>query len=271
MGSASIELSIFVIRHGFQPRIGAAFTGYLHGQVREPAVGSRAVPVLYTGGDVDHVAGLERLRWLSPGLVPATAGHAEENLPAALLGVVDVPVVPAAWLKGHVINANLAGGEGLEIALPHKILGEAVVGCTDGEDHFLLVKRLGVCCAVLRPNLLGHAEGRPRLRPTGIKGGVGENFRNFLPGDTVLLGGGQVVLEGAVHQPLRHHRHQGAILQRELVLPAQISPKSTSSLSWANLGAKVPRASRPAVCFTAIFTPPDGNIAGKTAEFYQRE
>ena len=97
------------------------------------------MPVLHTGGDVDHVAGLERLCFLPPGLVPAPAGHADENLPAALLGVVDVPVIPAARLKGHVVYAHLAGGKGLKIALPHKILREAVVGRTDGEYHLPLV------------------------------------------------------------------------------------------------------------------------------------
>ena len=91
----------------------------------EPAVRRGAMPVLHPGGDVDHVAGMELPGRLAPFLVPASAGHAEQNLSAALAGVVDVPVVPAARLKGDVVHAHLAGGEGLEVALPHEILGEA--------------------------------------------------------------------------------------------------------------------------------------------------
>ena len=40
----------------------------------------------------------------------------DKDLPATLCGMVDVPVVPAARLKGDVVNANLCGGQGCQIA-----------------------------------------------------------------------------------------------------------------------------------------------------------
>ena len=148
------------------------------------------MPVLDPGGDVYHIAGVEFLSLFAPLLIVAPAGHADQNLTAALVRLVDVPVVAAARLKGHVVHPNLAGGEGVEIALPHKILGKAVVGSADGEDHLLLVLCFAICPGVLCPDLLGHAEGRPDLGPAGIKSGVGQDFRDLLSGDAVLLGGG---------------------------------------------------------------------------------
>ena len=38
--------------------------------------------------------------------------HADKDLSATLCGMMDVPVVPAARLKGDVVNANLCGGQG---------------------------------------------------------------------------------------------------------------------------------------------------------------
>ena len=137
--------------------------------------------------------------------------------------MVDVPVVAAARLKGHVVYPHLAGGQGVQVAPAHEIPGEAVVGRPDGEHHLPLVAGHVVPGGVLRPHLLGHAEGRPGLGPAGVKGRVGQDLGDLLPGDAVLPGGGEVVLEGAVHQALGHqgyHRHQGAVPEGELLLPA---------------------------------------------------
>lgn len=99
----------------------------------EPAVGRGAVPVLHPRGDVDHVARAQFLCRLSSFLVKPSTGHADEDLPTAAFGVMDMPVVAAARLKRHVVDAHLLGGKGREVALTDKELREGVVGGTDGE------------------------------------------------------------------------------------------------------------------------------------------
>ena len=73
----------------------------------EPAVGRGTVPVLGAGRDVDHVARLHFDGVLALFLIVSAACDADEDLPAALLGMMDVPVVAAARLKGHVEDADL--------------------------------------------------------------------------------------------------------------------------------------------------------------------
>lgn len=67
----------------------------------EPAVGCGAVPVLYLGRDVDHVARMQLPGLLAPLLIPAPPCHTDEDLSAALAGMVNVPVVAAARLEGY--------------------------------------------------------------------------------------------------------------------------------------------------------------------------
>jgi len=117
---------------------------------------------------------------------------------------VDVPVVPAAGLKGHVENAYLGGRQGGQIALADEIPGKSVVGCADGEHHLALVQRLAICGRLLRPDLLGHAEGCPGLGPACVEGRVGQNLRDLRPGHAVFLGGLQMIAEGGIRQPLGH-------------------------------------------------------------------
>ena len=61
----------------------------------EPAVRRSAVPVLDAGHNVDHIAGMQLLRLFAPFLIVAPACHADEDLPAAFIRLVDVPVVTA--------------------------------------------------------------------------------------------------------------------------------------------------------------------------------
>lgn len=89
--------------------------------------------MLHPRGDVDHVTGAQLLCRLPPFLVEPSTGHADEDLPTAAFGVMDMPVVAAAGLERHVVNADLLGGKGREIALSDKELREGVVGGTDGE------------------------------------------------------------------------------------------------------------------------------------------
>ena len=44
---------------------------------------------------------------------------------------------------------------------------------------------------------------------SGVKGCMGQDFGNFLPRDTVLLGSREMILERAVHQSLCHECHHG--------------------------------------------------------------
>jgi hypothetical protein len=71
----------------------------------------------------------------APLLIEAASGHADQDLAAAAFGVMDVPVVAAARLKGHIENTDLFRGNGRKKAPACKILRKAVVGRTDGEDH----------------------------------------------------------------------------------------------------------------------------------------
>ena len=81
----------------------------------EPAVCLGPVPVLYSGGDRYHVAGLQASGGFALLLIPALPVHTEKQLPAAGVGVVDVPVVAAARLKGHIGDKYGLGrvGQGL--------------------------------------------------------------------------------------------------------------------------------------------------------------
>lgn len=62
--------------HRLQPFIVGFLTGYFHRQVGEPAVRRCAVSMLYAGGDIHHVAGLQWLRRLTPFLIEAPSGQA---------------------------------------------------------------------------------------------------------------------------------------------------------------------------------------------------
>lgn len=81
----------------------------------EPAVLGRAMPVLYTSGNIDHAAWMECLGLPAPFLIPAAAVSAEQDLPAAFGRMVNMPVVAAPWFKGDIRKENsfLGIGEGL--------------------------------------------------------------------------------------------------------------------------------------------------------------
>ena len=68
-----------------------------------------------------------------PLLVKPSTSHADEDLPTAAFGVMDVPVVAAAGLERHVVDTDLLGGKGREVALPDKVLREASLGAPMGK------------------------------------------------------------------------------------------------------------------------------------------
>ena len=189
----------------------------------EPAVRRSAVPVLYTGHNVDHIAGAQLLRLFAPFLIVAPACHADEDLPAAFGCFVDVPVVAAAGFKGHIEDFDLLRGDWRKIALPAEILCKAVIGRADGEDHTVLVQLLFISVFRICPDVLCHSECRPSLGPTRIKRSVRQDFRNFTAGNSVFLGHLQMMSERGIRQPLRHqccHGDEGTVACRKLAFPA---------------------------------------------------
>ena len=109
--NASPQLLIGFFRHRLAPLVRGVFAGHFHCQMREPAIGCSTVPVLDLRGNVHHIARMQLQRRFAPFLIVAPACHADKDLSATLCGMVDVPVVPAARLKGDVVNANLCGGQ----------------------------------------------------------------------------------------------------------------------------------------------------------------
>ena len=108
----------------------------------EPAALLGAVPMLYLGGNCHDIAGLQALGRLALLLIPALTIHTDQHLPAALRGVMDMPVVPAAGFKGDVGDENgLCGiGQRIEIALADEILGIGCVLLTKTEEAAMLLR-----------------------------------------------------------------------------------------------------------------------------------
>ena len=104
-----------------QPLVPAIFAGYLQCQMRKPAVRGGSVPVLYPCGNIDHITRIQFLGFFSPFLIEALPGNADQNLSAALVRMMNMPVVAASGLKSDIVYANLMGGKGIQVALSHKI------------------------------------------------------------------------------------------------------------------------------------------------------
>lgn len=68
--------------------------------------------MLHPSRDIDAVARLHRL---SPLLVEAPAADADQDLTAAAFCMMDMPVIAASRLEGHIVNPNLLHGDRREI------------------------------------------------------------------------------------------------------------------------------------------------------------
>ena len=101
-----VELTVFFVRNGFEPLVGSVLAGNLECKMGEPAIGRRPVPVLDIGRDRDDRTGLEADSGPPLLLLPALAGRADQELASAGRGVMDVPVVAAARLKGDVCKKD---------------------------------------------------------------------------------------------------------------------------------------------------------------------
>ena len=156
-----------------------------------------------------------------------------------------VPVVAAAWLERNVVNADLLGGKGREVALPDKVLRKCVVGGTDGKGHLVLVSGLCVGAVVLvRPDLLRHTKGRPRLGPSRVKRRMRKDFRYFRPGHTIVLCGHQMIFERGIRQPLRHqghHRHHASVSKGKPVFSTPHLAEQHIVIELCEFGGKVPQ------------------------------
>lgn len=86
----------------FEPFIRTIFPWHFYCEMGKPAIWCCAVPVLYTWLNVDAITWLHLDGILAPFLVVPAAGDTNQNLSAALIGMVSMPVVTAAWLKSHI-------------------------------------------------------------------------------------------------------------------------------------------------------------------------
>ena len=130
------QFFVFCIAYRLAPFIAAVFAGAFHCNVAEPAVLFGTVPVFDLCRNGDYCAGFQADGRLALLLIPALSGSADQDLSAALGGMVNVPVVPASRFKGYVCQKNrclLRFSQGFQKRLPDKILGVCVVGSTDAE------------------------------------------------------------------------------------------------------------------------------------------
>ncbi len=238
-----LKLVVFLVRHGFQPFVGGVLACDFEGQVGKPAVGSRAVPVLHVGGDVDDRAGQDFLCRLAFLLVPAASGYADQHLSAALRGLVDVPVVAAAWLEGDVGKRHLCVRDTGQVAVAREVAAVGRVRFADGENHRSLEGGFGVRGGrVVGPYVLGQAEGCPCLGPSGVEGDVGDNFGDLRPADAVLAGRLQVVGERRVGHALADEGGQGdeaAVAQAQEVVAAPYLSEEDVVVQAGKLGGEL--------------------------------
>src|SRR5699024_3818767 len=120
-------------------------------------------------GDAAAPARRQVHRLLAVGLVPAGPGGAQQDLVAGAAGaVVDVPVVAAARLEGHVADRGAAADERGQIGPADEVLREGVVGLPEREG---LVEGCVVQVPQSRPASAAEPgpPGTPR-RPRRLRG-----------------------------------------------------------------------------------------------------
>ena len=84
------------------------------------------MPMLYPGRDIYNISGSKLSCRASPLLIISTPSHADKHLSTAAFGVMDMPVIAAGRLKGHVEHRYLLGGNGGKVALSHKVFSVRV-------------------------------------------------------------------------------------------------------------------------------------------------
>ena len=215
------QLSVDLVGDGLQPFVGGLLAGDLEGQVREPAVGCRSMPMLDIRGDVNDRTGQDPYGGFALLLIPTLTSYADKHLSASFGRAMDVPVVTAARLEGDIVDNHLVVGDGGEVAVADKIAGEGRVRFSDWENHLPLESGLGVfACEFLVPDLFSQPECCPCFGPTGIKTNVGEDLGDLRSGDAILFRGLEMISQRTVRDTLadeRGDRDQAAVAQPKFV------------------------------------------------------
>ena len=118
---------VCIVAHGLQPLVGGLLARNLQREMREPAVGRGAVPVLHPGAMLTTSPGRSSCAGFpTPGKTldqPRRRGSAHRRF-----GVMDAQLLRQPGSKRHVVDTDSLGGKGREVALPDKVLREGVVG-----------------------------------------------------------------------------------------------------------------------------------------------
>ena len=158
--SLLFEISILLIIDRLAPFGFGTLSGDLLSDMLEPAVLCRPVPVLDVCRNIDHIPGMQLSRFFAPLLIPAASIDADQQLSAALVSVMNVPVVAAARLESHIEGRHLLQCQRFQIALSDEILLKAGVRLPDGKckvrDCFFLTQISAIIGKVL------HAFGQPQ-------------------------------------------------------------------------------------------------------------
>ena len=143
--------------------------------MRKPAILCRAVPMLDAGRNDHHITGMQLSRLFAPCLIPAGPVRAEQNLPAALGGFMDMPMVAAVNWTPYSQSLVVTGFNGIHVCA----LCELFV--TSSFARLFL-------CFVLVPNLFCKVEHCPAFWPACIECYVGDNRCDFFLRYPMILG-----------------------------------------------------------------------------------
>ena len=91
------------------------------------------MPMLHFWCNIDDITGFHLLSRFSPLLIISTSGSAEQNLSAF---VMNMPVIPASWLKSYICNSNSFRCQHGQVTLSNKILCIRIIFLTQWEDLF---------------------------------------------------------------------------------------------------------------------------------------
>ena len=170
-----LQRVILCVADRLAPLVAAVLAGNLNGDMAEPAVGLRTVPVLDIRRNGDDIADAQTLRGLALLLIPAIAVNTDEQLSAAALRVVDVPVVAALNWTPYSQSLVVTGFNGIHVCA----LCELFV--TSSFARLFL-------CFVLVPNLFCKVEHCPAFWPACIECYVGDNRCDFFLRYPMILG-----------------------------------------------------------------------------------
>ena len=88
------------------------------------------MPMLDARGDEHDISRMQLPGILAPELTPAATVRAQQDLATALIRMVDMPVVAATWLEGHVSEKDrlLGIGQGIQERLSDEVLRKRIIG-----------------------------------------------------------------------------------------------------------------------------------------------